>query len=128
MKLSDLELDVMHYFWLHSPRSAKQVHQEICQQRPLAYNTVKTIIDRLEEKGAIARSGKDGRMFLYQAIVSRQDLTPSAVPSFIQRFFGGSTSGLLTHLINDDKLSDADIEYLEEFLKDKKEQKANNVK
>lgn len=126
MKLSDLELDVMHFFWQESPSSAKKVHHKIVQQRPVAYNTIKTIVDRLEEKGALIRSGKDGRMFLYQPLVDRQDLMPSAVPRFIQRFFGGNASGLLTHLINDDSLSDADIDYLEQFLKDKKKEKTKN--
>jgi predicted transcriptional regulator len=123
MKLSNFELDVMQYFWQQEQCSAKHIHQIISQKKPVAYNTVKTIIDRLEEKGAIKRVGKDGRAILFQAAIVQSDLTPSAVPSFIQRFFGGSASGLITHLIDDNKLSDSDIEYLEQYLKDKKENK-----
>ncbi|MCF2948845.1 BlaI/MecI/CopY family transcriptional regulator [Paraglaciecola aquimarina] len=123
MKLSNFELDVMQHFWQQTQCGAKHIHQEISLTKPVAYNTVKTIVDRLEEKGAIKRVGKDGRAILYQAAISQNDLTPSAVPSFIQRFFGGSASGLITHLIDDDKLSEKDIAYLEKYLQDKKASK-----
>ena len=123
MKLSDFELDVMQHFWQLESCSAKHIYQIVSQNKSVAYNTVKTIIDRLEEKGAIKRVGKDGRAILFQAAIDQSDLTPSAVPNFIQRFFGGSASGLITHLIDDDKLSENDIEYLEQYLKDKKANK-----
>lgn len=120
MKLSNFELDVMQHFWQLPQCGAKHIHQEISLTKPVAYNTVKTIVDRLEEKGAIKRVGKDGRAILYQATISQNDLTPSAVPRFIQRFFSGRASDLVTHLIDDDKLSENDIEYLTKYLQDKK--------
>ncbi|WP_016956538.1 BlaI/MecI/CopY family transcriptional regulator [Catenovulum agarivorans] len=123
MKLSDFELDVIQYFWQQPQCSAKQIHQWISDSKPVAYNTVKTIVDRLEEKGAIERIGKDGRAIIFQAAISQDELTPSAVPSFIKRFFGGKASGLIAHLIDDDKLSDDDIAYLEKYLKEKKQNK-----
>ncbi|RDV26015.1 BlaI/MecI/CopY family transcriptional regulator [Alteromonas aestuariivivens] len=122
MKLSEFELDVMHYFWKQTQCSAKQIHQWIGEQKPVAYNTVKTIVDRLEEKGAIIRVGKDGRALLFQAAVTQEELTPSVLPNFIKRFFGGSAKGLITHIIDDDKLTDDEIEYLQQYLKDKKKQ------
>lgn len=123
MKLSDFELDVMQNFWQLDQCSAKHIHQKVSLTKSVAYNTVKTIVDRLEEKGAIKRVGKEGRSILFQAAISQNDLTPSVVPSFIQRFFGGSASDLITHLIDDDKLSDNDIEYLKQYLHDKKKHK-----
>jgi predicted transcriptional regulator len=123
MKLSDFELDVMQYFWQQPQCSAKQIHQWISERKSVAYNTVKTIVDRLEGKGAIVRIGKDGRAIIFQAAINQDELTPSVVPSFIKRFFGGNASGLIAHLIDDNKLSDNDIAYLEKYLKEKKQNK-----
>ncbi|WP_016954137.1 BlaI/MecI/CopY family transcriptional regulator [Catenovulum agarivorans] len=120
MKLSDFELDVMKYFWQQGECSAKQIHQWICQDKDVAYNTVKTIIDRLEEKQAIKRTGKQGRALVFEAAVTQESLTSSVLPNFIKRFFAGKTGNLITHLIEDDKLSAEDIEYLQQYLNEKK--------
>jgi len=120
MKLSDFELDVMQFFWREGDCSAKQIHEWVCEQKPAAYTTVKTIIDRLEEKGAIKRIGKEGRAIIFQAVIAKEDVAPSVLPSFIKRFFSGSAGNLITHLIENDKLSKEDIDYLNKYLDDKK--------
>ncbi|MBD1389304.1 BlaI/MecI/CopY family transcriptional regulator [Neiella sp. HB171785] len=124
MKLSDFELDVLQLFWQHGDCSAKQIHEWVCETKPSAYTTVKTIVDRLEDKGAIKRVGKDGRAFVFQTQISKDDLTPSILPSFVKRFFAGNASSLITHLIDDEKLSDDELEYLENYLAKKKKSKS----
>lgn len=126
MKLSDFELDVMQFFWQHGDCSSKQIHQWVCESKPAAYTTVKTIIDRLEEKKALQRVGKDGRSLIFKAAISRKDMTPSVLPGFVKRFFGGSNGSLISHLLDDDKLSTDDIEYLEQYLANKKAKEKNN--
>lgn len=123
MKLSDFELDVMQYFWDQPQASAKEIHEKVSVYKPVAYNTLKTIVDRLEEKKAIRRIGKDGRSIIFEAAISREALTPSVLPNFVKRFFGGKPSNLITHLVDDDQLSDSDIEYLQAYIDKKKAQK-----
>lgn len=121
MKLSDFELDVMQHFWREGNCSAKQIHQWICEQKPSAYTTVKTIIDRLEEKGALVRVGKEGRAIVYKAGITSEAMQPEVVPSFLKRFFAGNAGSLIAHLLEDDKLSDKDIDYLDQYLQEKKQ-------
>lgn len=123
MKLSDFELDVLQLFWQHGDCSAKQIHEKVCADKPSAYNTVKTIIDRLEEKGAIQRIGKDGRSIVFRAKLKQEDITPSVLPNFVKRFFAGNTSSLITHLLSDENISDRDLEYLEDYIAKKKNKK-----
>ena len=57
MKLSEFELDVMEHFWKSDEEelSTTEVHTLVSQSKKVAHTTVKTILERLEGKGAIMR-------------------------------------------------------------------------
>ncbi|MBS3796176.1 MULTISPECIES: BlaI/MecI/CopY family transcriptional regulator [unclassified Pseudoalteromonas] len=124
MKLSDFEMDVMQLFWQHEPCTASQIHQLLSEakknNKQVAYNTVKTIVDRLEKKGAVERCGQQGRAIVYQSIVTQSALSEEAVPTFMQRFFKGSSRNLIAHFIKEERLNDEDIAYLQNLLNSKK--------
>lgn len=123
MKLSEFELDVMQHFWDEGACSASSIHKRITENKNVAYTTVKTIVDRLEEKGAIKREGIEGRSIVFSAAIEKEVLSKKLLPDFVRRFFHGNSSHLITQLITDDKLSEADITYLEAFLADRKSNK-----
>ena len=123
MKLSDFELDVMQRFWDDGENSAPTIHKWISEDKKVAYTTVKTIIDRLEEKGAIVRGRSEGRSILYSAAIKKEDISNNLLPTFVRRFFNGNSSKLVAHLIKDDQLNDDDIAYLETFIAERKKHK-----
>jgi BlaI family penicillinase repressor len=53
MKLSVFELEVLSLLWQSKESTAPELHKAICLSKSVTYSTVKTIVDRLEEKGAI---------------------------------------------------------------------------
>lgn len=120
MKLSDFEMDVMRVFWQQPEMSAPEVHETISKDREVTYSTVKTIIDRLEHKGALARSKQEGRTIFYKALVEAKEMSTPLVKSLIRRVFGGNARPLFSHLLANEKLSKDDIEYLEKLLQEKK--------
>ena len=120
MKLSEFELDVMQHFWQLGACSSPQIHKLICQDKQSAYTTVKTIIDRLEEKGAIKREPSPGRSIVYSPAITTEDISKSLLPNFVKRFFAGKPSQLIAQLIKDDELTDDDVAYLENYLKARK--------
>lgn len=120
MKLSEFELDVMQFFWDEGASSSPTIHKWVSEDKKVAYNTVKTIIDRLEEKGAIRRDQIVGRSIVYSANIKKEDISKKLLPDLVRRFFHGNTSHLMAHLINDEKLTEEDILYLEKFLADRK--------
>ncbi|NQY64419.1 MAG: BlaI/MecI/CopY family transcriptional regulator [Alteromonadaceae bacterium] len=124
MKLSEFELDVMQIFWEKGTSSSPEVFKCIHEEKDVAYSTVKTIIDRLESKGAIVRKRIEGRAIYYAPMVEKSAITQELLPSFLKRFFNGKPSNLIAHLMKDEKLSQDDITYLETFLaKQKKKNK-----
>ena len=124
MKLSDFEMDIMQLLWQEEPCTASQLHKVLLsdkqKDKKVAYTTVKTIVDRLEQKGAIERCGHEGRAIVFRTIVTQDTLSEQAMPSFMQRFFKGNSRSLIAHFIKEEKLNDDDIEYLQTLLKNKK--------
>ena len=58
-KLTDAELEIMHVIWELESATVRQVHEFLNQQRPLAYTTVMTMMNILEEKGHLTRRSRD---------------------------------------------------------------------
>jgi BlaI family transcriptional regulator, penicillinase repressor len=127
MKLSEYEMDVMQLFWQHEPCTATHIYQLLCEQtdrrQKVAYTTLKTIVDRLEKKGAIERHGRQGRAIVYQSLVTQSTLSKQATPGFMRRFFRGDSRNFIAHFIENEKLNDDDIAYLQALLDSKKDNK-----
>ena len=126
MKLSDFELEVMHIVWERGSVIATDVHGVIAERRPVAYSTVKTIIDRLEEKGALKRSRTYGRTIVYDATVAKEELTRPMLHSFIGKLFKGNVRPLFNHALKDEKLTLEDISYLEKIVAERRKDLEND--
>lgn len=72
--LGELELQIMEILWRQEEvLSVREVHEALLQDRPLAYTTVMTVLDRLAKKGIVSRV-RDGRAWRYRSADSRADL------------------------------------------------------
>lgn len=120
MELSDFELEVMQLFWSSPESTAPEIHQIITSKRKVSYSTVKTIIDRLEKKGALNRSRQEGRTIFYKPSVERNQLRKPMIKDFINRVFLGKSKPLVAHILQEESLSLDDISYLESLLKERK--------
>ena len=116
MRLSDFELDVMQQFWHAGACSAPKVHQAIADARDVTYSTVKTVIDRLERKGALKRNRQEGRTILYEAVVSPDAVQQTMLERFVAHVFAGDRRPLLSHLLKDEELTAEEYRYLERLL------------
>ncbi|MEP6780229.1 MAG: BlaI/MecI/CopY family transcriptional regulator [Gemmatimonadaceae bacterium] len=110
---TDRELDLMNVLWEHGPSTAAEVREKLTDD--LAYNTVLTMLRILEEKGYAGRI-EEGRAHRYHPLVGREAAGHSAVSRLVDKLFGGSPELLLTHLVNDKKLKQSDIQRLREVL------------
>ena len=116
IRLSEFELDVMAHFWSDRELSAPELFERIGDERGVAYSTVKTIIDRLEEKGAIERVANRGRTIFYTASIKRERVRKPLVRSFLRRLFGNDLRPLFAQLLQDEKLSEDELEYLRRLV------------
>ena len=71
----DLEAAVMARLWAgDAPRTVRDIHTELADERQLAYTTVMTVMDKLHRKGWLTRE-PDGRAYTYTPAVSREQYT-----------------------------------------------------
>lgn len=84
--LGSLELELMEILWSRQECSVRDVVREL--QRPLAYTTVMTTLDRLYKKGLLQRH-KSQRAFLYSATHSRQEWERKRAGNLVADFLSG---------------------------------------
>lgn len=104
MKLSEAEWTVMNAVWKRSPASARDVLETIESETGWAYTTVKTMLTRLVEKGAL-KTHKRANTGLFEPTVSRSQARRSAVRSLLEKAFDGTFGSLVQHMITQEKLS-----------------------
>src|SRR5471032_2492331 len=87
--ISDAEAQVMEVLWRASaPVLAEDVVVALAETRCWQAATVKTLLNRLLKKGAIAAQ-KDGRRFLYHAVLRREQWLARESDGMLTRLFGG---------------------------------------
>jgi predicted transcriptional regulator len=97
LDLAPLELECLSVLWPMGEGTVRDIHRALAASRPRAYTTVLTIMDRLEQKGIVARR-KVGRAFRYRARLSAEEARLKAVEKIVEGFFDGSTQALAAHL------------------------------
>jgi BlaI family penicillinase repressor len=122
-KLSNFELDIMSCFWERKQLSAPEVHRLLGVERGVTYSTIKSLIDRLEAKGALSRAGTPGRVIYYRAAVKQDKVRKPLVKAFLRRLYGDDLRPLFAQLLSDDSLSDEERAYLRELLRKPGEEK-----
>jgi predicted transcriptional regulator len=88
-----LEMMCLNALWEIGEGNVEDVRRMISQNRPLAYTTVLTLLDRLARRGTVSRR-KEGRGFRYQPIVDRDKLRRMALRHFLEYHFDGSEAKL----------------------------------
>jgi len=97
LDLAPLELECLSVLWPLGEGTVRDIHRALAASRPRAYTTVMTIMDRLEQKGIVARR-KVGRAFLYLPKLTAEEARLKAVEKIVDGFFNGSSEALVAHL------------------------------
>src|ERR1700722_20118829 len=92
--LTDAELRLMEVLWKTGPATVNDVAEALPKDPALAYSTVLTTLRILETKGYLKHT-KDGRAFLYEAVVAREQACESALSHLLRRFFENSPERLV---------------------------------
>jgi predicted transcriptional regulator len=109
----------MDVIWEKGSATVAEVAEALPQDLNLAYNTVLTTLRILEKKGYLKHvKAKEGRAFVYRPVVSRDDASRSALRHLLHRFFGNSAEALVLNLLDDERLSEAELERIRVRLKE----------
>jgi BlaI family penicillinase repressor len=117
LKLSDAEWTVMRAVWKRSPATARDVLDHATGETDWAYTTVKTLLARLVEKGALSMRMR-GNVSLYEPRLTMRQARVAALRALVDRAFDGTFGTLLQHLIAEEKLSPRDRATLTRLVED----------
>ena len=121
MRLTETQWKVMNEVWRNPPASARDVLEALEGRTGWAYTTVKTILDRLVEKGAL-KVRMRANTNLYEPLVTRQEARRSEVRSLMDRAFDGAFGPLVHFLLSEEKLSEKDRAELKRLLSEQEEE------
>ena len=114
-QISEAEFEVMRIVWDQGPVSTNEVTDQLVQSTDWSPKTIQTLIRRLVTKGALTYE-KKGRMFVYTAAVEEGEYLRSKTLSFVEHYFSGNISALVSAYIESAALSAEDIESLRGVL------------
>jgi BlaI family penicillinase repressor len=108
----------MKVLWERGQAAAQDVTEALAVERNWRPQTVKTLLNRLVKKGAVAYA-EEGRRFLYRPKVSKDAVVRAETKSFLSRVFDGAVTPALVHFLKLGNLSRADVEELKRALDDR---------
>ena len=123
--LTEAELRLMDVIWAKGSATVAEVADALPRKLGLAYNTVLTTLRILEDKGYLRHTNsKEGRAFVYHALVGREEASRSAVRHLLSRYFGNSREALVLNLLEDEGIDKQELQRIRELIADEKQQAA----
>lgn len=114
-QISEAEFEVMKIIWKHAPISTNEITEKLTQTTKWNPKTIQTLIKRLVTKGALSYE-KQSRVFVYTPLIEEKDYIGQESHSFLERYYDGDITAMLSAYIEDDKLSESEIDTLRSLL------------
>lgn len=113
----------MQPFWKSNELTIRDAADQLTEsdQDP-GYSTVQTIAGRLEKKGAILKTEKIGKAWKFKAAVEREKVISRMLDEFIS-VFGGTTTPILSHLVESEKITASELEEIRKMIEAKETSK-----
>jgi len=107
IRLGRLELQIMNVVWDRGKATVHDVKNALSRRKP-AYSTILTMMRKLEAKGYLKHE-VDGRTYVYRPSISQQAVRQGVLGDLVERLFDGSTSLLLTSLVEQNRISENEL-------------------
>ena len=117
MQISEAESRVMQVLWDHGPSTADEVIAALLDELDWQAPTVKTLLNRLLNKGALSAEA-EGRRYRYRPLLAREDYVLSESRGLLDRLFDGRVAPLVAHFSRQGKLSKRDVEELRRLVEE----------
>ena len=105
----------MRVLWRRGPSTVGDVVQALPGPATPAYNTVQTMMRILERKGFVTHR-KDGRAFVFKAVVDESRARKSAIRHVLDRFFDNSPGTLVLSLLQNEDVPDDELRQVRELI------------
>jgi predicted transcriptional regulator len=121
-RLGDVQLRIMKVLWRIGPASVAEVHGELGPDR-WAYTTVATMLRKMEAR-RLVRHREEGRKFIYEAVVTAEEVGRSSAADLVERLFEGSLTEVVSHLLDTRDASAEELDRLERLIHERKKRRS----
>jgi BlaI family penicillinase repressor len=118
LRITEAEWEVMSVVWEKMPVAASVVAEVLDERKRWTLATVRTLLRRLVNKGALAQRA-EGKRYVYTAKTSMEECVRRESDSFLDRVLGRAPSEAILHLVRRAELTRGDIEELRRILREK---------
>jgi predicted transcriptional regulator len=117
--LTEVELELMDVLWERGQATVADIVEALPEER-LAYSSVLTMMRILEQKGYVMHE-KEGRAFIYRALIDRQQAQKSVIGYLLKRFFNNSPELLVVNLLDHEDVGPAEVKRLKQMIESSEE-------
>jgi BlaI family transcriptional regulator, penicillinase repressor len=114
--LSEADSIIMEILWRDGECSSAAILKEIEDKLNWSRQTVRTYLVRLVEKGLVGTKEINKRTYHYYPVVSRAEYAAGKTSSILNKYYN-SLPNMVAGIIQNEKISDADLEELEKLIR-----------
>lgn len=123
-QISEAEFEVMKIVWKYAPISTNEITDRLTKTTKWSPKTIQTLIKRLVTKGVLSYE-KQSRVFVYTPLVKEREYVGQESNSFLNRFYNGDITAMLSAYIENNRLSETEIDTLRSLLSKSKNKRDN---
>lgn len=115
--VTDRELEILKVLWQRGRASVREVQEDLNNTAtPVAYSTVQTLLNIMEEKKGLVRHVVEGRTFIYIPKKSPDRTTRELTKRFVDRVFDGALDRVMVALIDSKSPSSEELDQLRAMI------------
>lgn len=123
-QISEAEFEVMKVVWKYAPINTNEITEKLIRTTNWSPKTIQTLSKRLVSKKALTYE-KQSRVFVYTPLVKEGEYIRRESNTFLKRFYDGHITSMLASYLEDDKLSETEIDTLRSLLSEKQKKGEN---
>jgi BlaI family transcriptional regulator, penicillinase repressor len=114
------EWAIIQAVWDNEPCAAPTVQEELEKKTGWSYSTVKTMMDRMVDKGLLATQ-RIRNLILYTSVITKKEAQKGEIMRAVKRAFGGAMTPMMQFLLDSKSLTEDELNQLEAMIKSRKE-------
>ncbi len=118
-ELTGAEWAILRAVWENEPCAAPAVQEKLEARKNWTYSTVKTLMDRMVTKGLL-KTERFRNLILYRSVISELQAQKSEVKRTVKRAFDGALTPMMQFLLDNNALSQKQLNELEALIKKKR--------
>ncbi|HEV3166301.1 MAG TPA: BlaI/MecI/CopY family transcriptional regulator [Isosphaeraceae bacterium] len=121
--VTDRELEILKILWVRGQASVREVQEDLINSAgPVAYSTVQTLLNIMEEKKGLVRHSVEGRTFIYTPKKPAERTIRELTRRFVDRVFDGALDRVLVALLDAQSPNAAELEKLKGMIDEARRQ------